>query len=91
MYDTSQVFAKALNKVDHMGLTGEISFDGDKFSTDFQLDLMEKYRGRLRKTGNGINYTLTASAIGTPKNRKACEQNTACSDHTGKKLKPLFL
>ena len=41
MYDSSQVFAKALNKVDHMGLTGEISFDGDEFRTDFQLYLME--------------------------------------------------
>eukprot|EP00090_Calanus_glacialis_P018188 TRINITY_DN28216_c0_g1_i1.p1 TRINITY_DN28216_c0_g1~~TRINITY_DN28216_c0_g1_i1.p1 ORF type:complete len:919 (-),score=157.38 TRINITY_DN28216_c0_g1_i1:468-3224(-) len=102
MYDSVQVFAKALNnldslstiqpmalscdaagswpdgekvlsylkEVDHMGLSGEIRFDADGFRTDFQLDLMEKYRGRLRKTGiwnleAGINYTMTASEIGT--------------------------
>ena len=102
MYDSVQVFAKALNnldslstiqpmalscdaagswpdgekvlsylkEVDHMGLSGEIRFDAEGFRTDFQLDLMEKYRGRLRKTGiwnleAGINYTMTASEIGT--------------------------
>ena len=53
-----------------MGLSAEIRFDGDGFRTDFQLDLMEKYRGILRKTGiwnleAGINYTITASEIGT--------------------------
>ena len=102
MYDSVQVFAKALNNLDslstvqpmalscdaagswpggekvlrylkevgHMGLSGEIRFDGDGFRTDFQLDLMKKYRGTLRKTGiwnleAEINYTMTASEIGT--------------------------
>ena len=59
-----------LKEVDHLGLSGEIRFDAEGFRTDFQLDLMEKYHGRLKKTGiwnqeAGINYTLTASEIGT--------------------------
>jgi len=59
-----------LKEVDHMGLSGEIRFDGEGFRTDFQLDLMEKVRGRLKKTGiwnneAGINYTMSSAEIGT--------------------------
>ena len=127
MYDSIQVFAKALNnldslstiqpmalscdaagswpdgekvlsylkEVDHMGLSGEIRFDADGFRTDFQLDLMEKYRGRLRKTGiwkleAGINYTMTASEIGTQMIEKLANKRLRVVP-TGKKLKHLFV
>ena len=45
-------------------------FDKQGFRTEFQLDLMEKVRGRLKKTGiwnvdAGVNYTLTSEEIGT--------------------------
>jgi len=59
-----------LKDVDHLGLTGEIRFDSDGFRTDIQLDLIEKIRGRFRKTATwspetGVNYTLTSEEIGT--------------------------
>ena len=64
-----------LKEVEYMGLSGEIKFDGEGFRTDFQLDLMEKFRGRLQKTGiwnleAGINYTMSAAEIGTQMTEK---------------------
>ena len=58
-----------LKEVDHLGLTGEIRFDSDGFRTEVQLDLIEKVRGRFRKTATwtpeaGVNYTMTAEEIG---------------------------
>ena len=58
-----------LKDVDHLGLTGEIRFDTEGFRTEIQLDLIEKVRGRFRKTAtwtpeNGVNYTLTSEEIG---------------------------
>ena len=59
-----------LKEVDHLGLTGEIRFDSDGFRTDVALDLIEKVRGRFRKTAtwtmeSGVNYTMTSEEIGT--------------------------
>ena len=59
-----------LKEVDHVGLTGEIRFDSEGFRTDVQLDLIEKMRGRFKKTAtwtpeNGVNYTMTTEEIGT--------------------------
>ena len=59
-----------LKEVDHLGLTGEIRFDSDGFRTDVTLDLIEKVRGRFRKTAtwsmeSGVNYTMTSEEIGT--------------------------
>ena len=59
-----------LKEVDHVGLTGEIRFDSEGFRTDIQLDLIEKMRGRFKKTAtwtpeNGVNYTMTTEEIGT--------------------------
>ena len=59
-----------LKEVDHLGVTGEIRFDSDGFRTDVQLDLIEKVRGRFRKTATwtpeaGVNYTMTSEEIGT--------------------------
>ena len=58
-----------LKEVDHLGLTGEIRFDSEGFRTEVQLDLIEKVRGRFRKTATwtaeaGVNYTMTAEEIG---------------------------
>ena len=57
-----------LKEVDHLGLTGEIRFDSEGFRTEVQLDLIEKVRGRFRKTATwtaeaGVNYTMTAEEI----------------------------
>lgn len=57
-------------EAEHTGLTGEIRLDQHGFRTDFALDLMEKVRGRVEKTANwspgvGVNYTLTATEVGT--------------------------
>ena len=59
-----------LKEVDHVGVTGEIRFDKEGFRTDVQLDLIEKMRGRFRKTATwtpemGVNYTMTTEEIGT--------------------------
>ena len=48
------------------GLTGEITFDEDGFRTDFKLELLEKRRDLMMKTGVwepdiGLNFTLTPS------------------------------
>ena len=58
-----------LKEVDYTGLTGEIRFDAMGFRTQFHLDLIEKVRGRMKKTANwdtdiGLNYTLTATEVG---------------------------
>merc|ERR1719150_1450363 len=58
-----------LREVEHKGLTGEIKLK-DGMRTEFQLDVMDKVRGRLQKTGiwsreSGVNYTLTATEVGT--------------------------
>ena len=55
-----------LKEVDYVGLTGEIRLDDQGFRTEFHLDLIEKVRGRMKKTANwdtdiGLNYTLSAS------------------------------
>ena len=44
--------------------TGEITFDEDGFRTDFKLELLEKRRDLMMKTGVwepgvGLNFTLT--------------------------------
>jgi ionotropic kainate glutamate receptor 2 len=59
-----------LREVEHTGLTGEIRFDTSGFRTSFQLDLMEKVRGRVQKTatwspGRGVNYTLSVEEEGS--------------------------
>jgi len=53
-----------LSEVELMGLTGEIKLDVLGFRTSFHLDLIEKVRGRMRKTANwdtdiGLNFTLS--------------------------------
>ena len=58
-----------LKEVDNLGLTGEIRLDSEGFRTEVQLDLIEKVRGRFRKTATwtpeaGVNYTMNAEEIG---------------------------
>ena len=58
-----------LEQVEHIGLTGEMKFDiRCRCRTEFHLDLIEKVRGRMKKTANwdtdiGLNYTLEASEV----------------------------
>ena len=51
-------------QVEYTGLTGEILFDMNGQRTDFKLDLIEKQRDNMVKTGiwypdTGVNYTMT--------------------------------
>lgn len=50
--------------MDYTGLTGEVKFDMNGLRTDFKMDLMEKQRDNMVKTGvwlleTGVNYTRT--------------------------------
>lgn len=70
VWEDGQLVLGALKEVEHTGLTGEIRLDINGFRTDFQLDLMEKVRGRVQKTGtwsrsSGVNYTMTATEQGS--------------------------
>ena len=52
--------------MEYHGLTGEMHFDTAGFRTDFALELLEKQRDHLLKTGTwtpevGVNYTRTAA------------------------------
>jgi hypothetical protein len=52
----------SLPKVEYHGLSGEMHFDVNGFRTDFKLELLEKQRDHLVKTGIwtqevGVNYT----------------------------------
>ncbi len=53
-----------LLKIEYTGLTGDIEFDEDGFRTNFKLDVIEKQRGKMVRTGfwmpeTGVNKTLT--------------------------------
>ena len=50
--------------MEYTGLTGEIVLDENGQRTDFKLDLIEKQRDNMIKTGiwtpdSGVNYTMT--------------------------------
>ena len=52
--------------MEYHGITGEMHFDMSGFRTDVRLELLEKQRDHLVKTGIwtpeiGINYTRTAA------------------------------
>lgn len=58
----------AVPRVEYLGLTGEITFDQRGFRTDFKLDLLEKQRENMIKTGVwlpdvGVNFTRTQTEI----------------------------
>jgi ionotropic glutamate receptor len=64
-----------VRKVEFQGLTGEIVFDNDGFRTDFHLDLLEKHRDSMVKTGIwepnvGLNFTITQVEVDTQKVEK---------------------
>ena len=59
-----ETFLRYLKGVEYTGLTGEILFDDNGHRTDFKLDLIEKKRDNMMKTGtwypeSGVNYTVT--------------------------------
>ena len=52
-------------QAEYSGLTGEIQLDENMQRTNFKLDLLEKHRDSMIKTGmwhedSGVNYTLSA-------------------------------
>lgn len=61
-----ETFLRYLQSVEFTGLTGEIVFDQNGQRTDFKLDLIEKSRDNMAKTGTwtpemGVNYTRTVT------------------------------
>ena len=64
MQSGGETFLRYLKGVEYTGLTGEILFDDNGHRTDFKLDLIEKKRDNMIKTGtwypeSGVNYTVT--------------------------------
>ena len=64
MQSGGETFLRYLKGVEYTGLTGEILFDDNGHRTDFKLDLIEKKRDNMMKTGtwypeSGVNYTVT--------------------------------
>lgn len=60
-----ETFLRYLKGVEFSGLTGEIVFDENGHRSNFKLDLIEKSRDNMAKTGTwtpemGVNYTRTA-------------------------------
>ena len=52
--------------MEYTGLTGEVFFDMMGFRTNFKLDLLEKYKDNMIKTGiwlpeTGVNFTMTTT------------------------------
>ena len=39
-----------IKEVEYFGLTGEITFDAEGFRTNFQMDLMDKFHHRMKKS-----------------------------------------
>ena len=62
------LFYKFNIQAEYSGLTGEIILDEDGQRTNFKLDLLEKHRDSMKKTGmwhedSGVNYTLSAAEV----------------------------
>ena len=61
-------FLRHLKGVEYHGLTGDISLDMNGQRTEFKLDLIEKLRDNMVKTGTwtpdaGVNYTRTSEEV----------------------------
>ena len=64
-YEIICFYLKFFFQAEYSGLTGEIQLDENGQRTNFKLDLLEKHRDSMIKTGiwhedSGVNYTLSA-------------------------------
>ena len=57
-----------MKDIEYEGLTGLVKFDLNGFRTDFGLELLEKQKGNMIKTGTwsletGVNFTRTSQEV----------------------------